>query len=246
MRNIINANIYKTLKSKGYYVVCGLLSMYILMEIYLSFRYTFEPPQVTGIDTLISFLSGPYMVVLLFLIMIGKHMIKDYESGIIKNILGRGITRTKYFIGQIISSYIIVGITWIIFVAILVIIGSIKSGIGQGNIKFILTSSVLNMVFILTLITMLIATIAITRNGIGMVIIFVGAVNIAKIAMFLFSLFNIRLNLYGFEMTTYISAINTQNSINEMLLLKGIGVVAVYFLVSIIVGFYAMKKQDVK
>lgn len=245
MRNIINTNIYKTLKSKGYYIVCGLLSIYILIQIYLSIRYTLKLTQVTGMDTLIELLSGPYIVIL-FLMIIGKNMVKDYESGVIKNILGRGITRTKYFIGQIISSYIIFGITWIIFVIILVSVSSIRSGVGQVNIKIILTSGLLNMIFILTLIAMVIAIIAITRNGIGIVIIFVGAVNIAKIIMFIFSLFHINVNLYGVEMTTYISAINTQNSLNEIILLKGIGVLSIYLLFSIVIGLYAMKKQDVK
>ncbi|WP_297633910.1 hypothetical protein [uncultured Clostridium sp.] len=245
MRNIIDANIYKVLRSKGYYGICGFLGIYILIQLYTVIRHGIKP-ALTGVDTIISFLSGDHMIVILLLIIIGKQMLKDYESGVIKNILARGVTRSQYFIGQIISSYIIIGVTWVAFVFVLVCINSIQSGIGEVNIKFIVIGGILNMIFILTLIVMMIATIAITRNGIIVVLIFIGAVNIAEIAMIIFSLFNMTLNLSKFEMTTYIGALSLKSNNNELLFLKGMGVMAVYLTVSMIVGLYVMKKQDVK
>lgn len=245
MINIIKSNLFKLFRNKTYYGICVLLGLSLILYIYLNYFAKYSNDFVVpALQNLSENLSNPYIINILFALLAGKFILEDYGSGVIKNILGRGISRGKYFIGNIISIYIVYVITWIIYLVLQSIIYGFKYGIGTGNIKVLLLGIILNLIFMLALIIIVSAITAITRNGILIAIIFVVILNIDKIIMLIASILHRRIDLYWINMITYINYIDIGT--NNELLIKGIGISLVYVVIFIIVGLYAIKKQDVK
>lgn len=246
MINVIKSNLFKLFRSRGYYAICGLLGLSLAMYIYIIY---FSPGHersfiVPVLQNLRANLSNPYIINILFLILVGKFILEDYESGVIKNILGRGIGRNKYFIGNIISVYFVYIITWIIYLVLQSIIYGIKYGIGTGNIGNLMLGIILNLIFMLALLTIVSAAVAITRNEILIILILIITLNIDNIIMLIAEILHRSIDLNWLSMINYINYISRSTS--NILFIKGIGISLIYVVIFIFVGIYAINKQDVK
>lgn len=246
MINILKVDINRLLKSKVYYVICGLLGIYTAIQIYFNFFYHGGSSYgVKGASTLISFMQQPTTIIILFAVLTGRFILEEYSNGAIKNILGRGISRTNYFFSKIIATYLVAIVTSILFVVVQVVISILSARFGMiEHPEYLILGIILDMIYLLAIITIVIGTTAITRSGIIIFVVFIMTINIFKIIMLISSIVHVhmKINLIWFDISTYVGKIGYNNIIP----IKGIITAVVYIIIFLAIGVYGIKKQDVR
>ena len=97
MKNLIRGHIYQLKKD---YFLFGCLA---LSFVFLIVTIRFSPMgldlgSVTGVDSLISTFLGGDIVLYAFMLLTANTVAEAYRSGVMKNIVGRGIAKKKYYL----------------------------------------------------------------------------------------------------------------------------------------------------
>ncbi len=140
--NIIRADLYRLVRSKGLYITIGIYLFFIIMQALASSVGTMgvqtELPSEQGVAPLVfTGMTAPFEMMkagdnllfflLPFIIFIGA---ADFSSGTAKNVLANGVNRTKYYLSKLISTSVVCFFLMLIMVVISMICGTIKNGFG--------------------------------------------------------------------------------------------------------------------
>ncbi|WP_297521323.1 ABC transporter permease [uncultured Clostridium sp.] len=244
MINVIRSNFYKFSKSKFGYFYLGLVLLNVIVFIILQAKG--GNYLVSGAQEL-SLFSDPvqdygFMIILFTAMMV--HV--DFSNGSIKNILGRGILREKYLIGNIISFSIVSILIWLSTTLIIIVVDSIIYKFGTGiRIDQIFFSYILGIIYIIAYITMIVSITAITKSGIIGAIVAVAIYNINTFVGFIGIFMKKNIDIHNFSMSFYLYSAS-QGSVSNEFIFRGIGLGVLCIIIFSIIGIVILKRQDVK
>ena len=97
MKNLIRGHIYQ-LKKDNFFFGCLALSFIMLIVSIRSSLQGFALGPVTGVDSLMSTFLGGDIILYAFMLLTANIVAEAYRSGVMKNIIGRGISKKQYYL----------------------------------------------------------------------------------------------------------------------------------------------------
>ena len=245
MKNIIKSNLYKYSKNIWSYIFLGFIILEFVATIYRAINLD-KGASMTGINTLIMSLSG-LNILIIFLIFVAINISADYNTNALRNIIGRGVTREKYLIGNIITIIGLYIVVWLIVSTVVTVINTITVGFGRIENPFnLFLALVMCIIFAIATITMVSVLTMIFKNGIIAVVIvgFIYVMNgLLKFSELVF--FKSKFNLDYISIFHYILS-EMHNINNTKTLLFGIYAGIGYIIVFMIIGKLVLKRQEIK
>ena len=245
MVNIIKSNLYKYSRNKHSYIILAIIAIGIWAEV-LATIYLGSSKSIENITKLTVGLDG-LVVINVFLIFATINIGTDCSNGVLKNIVGRGITREKYLIGNIITIVGVNIIIWIISSVVLTVNMGIFLDWKRADNPFdLFLKLVMSIIFLVALVTMLCVLTMIFKNGV-IAIILVGLIYSVNFCIkiseqyFLKATFNIKY----ISIPHYIMSGRT-NMNNTKLILLGICVGTGYIIVFMLLAKFMFKRQEVR
>ncbi|MGL5617408.1 MAG: hypothetical protein ACRDD2_14515 [Sarcina sp.] len=228
--------IKKILKNRGFYIICYLLLINIFTQICLDLNI-FEISRKEG-DAYIAFLFNSNEVVILFSFFIIINFIKN------KNFFKKS-DKIKIFFSKIISIWLIIFVTEIIFIMSKIFINSIRVGFKGEYFNIIVLGIILKLIVTLAIITILITSMLIIRNNIIAIMVFIFIVNYGLIVSFVSKLMGCSINIESFSLINYFNR-GYFNNLDSFFLIKGIIIGIIYIAIFIIIGVCCVEKDTLK
>lgn len=122
MKNLIRGHIYQLKKDHFFFGCLALSFVFLAVTIRLSFSLASALNPVTGIEGLFStFLSGD-TILYIFMLLTANTVAETYRSGVMKNMIGRGIGKKQYYFSIVFAvsaAYVLVMLIGGIIIAVL-------------------------------------------------------------------------------------------------------------------------------
>lgn len=199
-----------------------------------------------SIDSLMNtFLSGD-TILYAFMLLTANMVAEAYRSGVMKNIIGRGISKKQYYLSivfTISTAYLLVMLISSIITGVLT-----YSRFGMGSILYpgyYVLSIIARILFVMAHISFAVTMTIFTRNAITGVIFGLVIPNIPQILEMIFRFFRIHISLDFLKISTHMPSVyKASNNLSSFL--PCFVVVSCYLILSIVVGFRLFKHQDIK
>ena len=131
MKNLIRGHIYQ-LKKDNFFFGCLALSFIFLIVSIRNSSLGAEFSPTMGIDSLIgTFLSGD-IVLYAFMLLTANMVAEAYRSGVIKNIIGRGISKKQYYLSIVFTISAAYLLVMLLSSIIMGVIAASKFGMGTN------------------------------------------------------------------------------------------------------------------
>ena len=224
MKNLIRGHIYQLKKDNFFFGCLALSCVSLFVSIRLSLSLAFADAPVMGIEELFNTFLGGDIALYIFMLLTANMVAEAYRSGVMKNIVGRGIGKKPYYLSIVLTisaAYVLV-----------MLMGGIVAGVlagskfGMGTISYpgyYALSVVARILFVMAHISFALTATIYTRNAITGVIIGLAIPNIST------------------HMPSVYAASNDLSSF-----LPCFVVLIGYLILSIVVGFWLLKHQDIK
>lgn len=245
MKNLIRGHIYQ-LKKDNFFFGCLALSCIFLI---VSIRFSpqgIESGPVMGVDSLMgTFLSGD-IILYAFMLLTANIVAEAYRSGVIKNIIGRGISKKKYYLSIVFTISAAYLLVMLISGIIMGVISFNKFGMGTILYPgYYGLSIVARILFVMAHVSFAVTMTILTRNAITGVILGLVIPNIPKILEMVLGFLKIHIDLDFFKISTHMPSVySASNDLSSFL--PCFVVICVYFILAILVGFRLLKHQDIK
>lgn len=245
MKNLIRGHFYQ-LKRDNFMLGCLIISVIFLMISIRYFSPGAESSPVTGVSSFIStFLSGD-IILYAFMLLAANMVAEGYRSGVMKNIIGRGVDKKKYYLSivfTISAAYILV-----MLISGIVMGGLAFSRSGMGTVlypSYYALSIIARILFVAAHISFAITMTILTRNAITGVIFALVIPNIPRILEMALNFLKIDIELDFLKISTHMpSAYAASNDLSSFL--PCFVVLCVYLILSVLAGFSFLKHQDIK
>lgn len=245
MKNLIRGHIYQ-LKKDNFLFGCLALSFIFLM---ISIRFPsmgLELSPVTGVNSLIgTFLSGD-IVLYAFMLLTANMVAGAYGSGVMKNIIGRGISKKKYYLSIVFTISAAYLLVMLISGIVTGVLAYSRSGMGEVLYpSYYALSIIARILFVMAHISFAITMTILTRNAITGVIFGLVIPNIPQILEMVCSFLKINIDLNLFKISTHMPSVYAaSNDLSSFL--PCFVVLSGYLILSIVTGFTLLKNQDIK
>lgn len=205
-----------------------------------------NPDPVGGMpSTVQTFLSGD-MVLYAFMVLAANTIAEIYRSGVMKNIIGRGISKKNYYLSMV---FTISGACLLVMLVLSIFMGVFAmSKLGMGTLEYpayFALSIVARILFIMTHISFAVTMAVLTQNVITGAIFGFIVPNIPQILEMVLGFFKIPISLDFIKISTYMpSFYDASNQLSTFL--PCFIVTGVYLILSCLIGFHRLKGQDIK
>ncbi|MGI5958418.1 MAG: hypothetical protein ACOX60_03245 [Massiliimalia sp.] len=245
MKNLIGGHMYQ-LKKDNFFFGCLALSFIFLIVSIRSSSLGSELISVMGVDSLVStFLSGD-IILYAFMLLTSNMVAEAYRSGVIKNIIGRGISKKQYYLSivfTISAAYLLVMLISSIIMGVLA-----TSRFGMGTMLYpgyYALSIIARILFVMVHISFAVTMTILTRNAITGVIFGLVIPNIPKILEMVFGFLKINISLDFLKISEHMPSVyEASNDLSSFL--PCFVVLCGYLILSIFIGFRFLKYQDIK
>jgi hypothetical protein len=245
MKNLIRGHIYQ-LKKDYFFFGCLALSVIFLI---VSIRFSslgFELGTTMGIDSLINtFLSGD-IILYAFMLLTANMLAETYRSGVMKNIVGRGISKKQYYLSIVFTISVAYLLVMLISSLIMGVLASSK--LGMGTILYpgyYGLSIIARILFVMAHISFAVTMTILTRNAITGVIFGLVIPNIPQILEMVLSFMKIHISLDFLKISEHMPSIYAaSNDLSSFL--PCFVVIFGYLALSVFAGFQLLKHQDIK
>lgn len=245
MKNLIRGHIYQ-LKKDNFFFGCLALSFIFLM---ISIRNSSPAPESTpvmGVNSLIgTFLSGD-IILYAFMLLAANIVAEAYRSGVMKNIIGRGIAKEKYYLS---IAFIISAVYLLVMLISGIVMGVLAcSRFGMGTVlypSYYALSIIARILFVMAHISFAITMTILTRNAIAGVIFGLVIPNIPQILEMVLGFLKVNIDLDFFKISTHMPSVDAASNDLSSFLLCFV-VLSGYLILSIVTGFRLLKHQDIK
>ena len=242
MKNIIRGHIYQ-LKKDNFFFGCLALGVIFLI---VSIRFPSLGLESSGIDSLFGTFLGGDIVLYAFMLLTANMIAEAYRSGVIKNIVGRGISKKPYYLSivfTISAAYILVMLISGIIMGVLT-----ASKFGMGTILYpgyYAFSIIARILFVMAHISFAVTMTILTRNAITGVIFGLVIPNIPQILEMVLGFLRIHIDLDFFKISTHMPSVYAaSNDLSSFL--PCFVVLCGYLILSVFTGFRLFKHQDIK
>lgn len=245
MKNLIHGHIYQ-LKKDTFFFGCLAASLIFLIVTIRFSSFVMELSPVMGVESLIgTFLDGD-IILYAFMLLTANMLAEAYRSGVMKNIIGRGISKKQYYLSivfTISAAYLLVMLINGVIMGILA-----YSRAGMGTIVYpgyYALSVIARILFVMAHISFAVTMTILTRNAITGVIFGLVIPNIPRILEMVFGFLKIHISLDFLKISTHMPSVYAaSNDLSSFL--PCFIVLCVYLIIAIFAGFRLLKHQDIK
>lgn len=125
MKNLMRGYIYQLKKDHFFWGCLALSCVFLVVSIRLSFSLASASTPIVGIDGLFDTFLGGDTLLYVFMLLTANTVAETYRSGVMKNIIGRGIAKKQYYLSivfMVSAAYLLV-----------MLIGGIIMGVLAGS-----------------------------------------------------------------------------------------------------------------
>lgn len=246
MKNLIRGHIYQLRKDHFFFGCLAFSCAFLVVSIRLSFSLGSVSDAVTGIEKLLDTFLGGDIVLYAFMLLTANTVAEAYRSGVMKNIVGRGIAKKQYYLSIIFAvsaAYILVMLIGSIIVGVLA-----GSRFGVGTVAYpgyYAISVIARILFTMAHISFALTMTIYTRNAIIGFVLGLAIPNIPRILEMVLGLFKISVDLDFIKISTHMPSVYTaSNDLSSFL--PCFAVLCGYLILAVFVGFKILKHQDIK
>ena len=246
MKNLIRGHIYQLRKDHFFFGCLALSCVFLIVSIRLSFSLAAISNPVMGIEGLFNTFLGGDTVIYVFMLLTANTVAETYRSGVMKNIIGRGITKKQYYLSIVFTVSAACVLVMLIGGIIMGVLAGSRFGIGVISYPVYYALSVIaRILFVMAHISFALTMTIYTRNAITGVIFGLAIPNIPKILEMVLGFFKIHVDLDFIKITTRMPSVYTaSNDVSSFL--PCFAVLCGYLILSIFIGFRLLKHQDIK
>ena len=265
MYNVIKSDLYKLFKSKFFYIIVMIAIVFASLNIVATYIYFNNPPDPgqgpppealaqSGRQMLFMAMNSNLSIMLIG-ILTSIFIAKDYNSGIIKDTVSSHIPRHIIYFSKVIVTLMAVFLLHMIVVSFTGVASSIFLGYSDSvSLNYSewlkILDSFFSTFYVLVAFTALFSLISTKIRSLGPSIgINVGIVIFAGLVIYLISIIHSSLN----NITNYWLSNNINSIVNSALIPEyssdmpnAITVSTIYIMLSVIMGIFVFKKQDIK
>ncbi len=207
MKNLIRGHIYQLKKEIFFFGCLALSFIFLIVSIRVSSQ-TSELVPVAGVDSLMGTFLGGDIILYAFMLLTANIVAEAYRSGVMKNIIGRGISKKKYYLSIVLT----ISVTYILVMFISGIIMGVlafnKFGMGtELYLGYYGLSIIARILFVLAHISFAVTMTVLTRNAITGVILGIAIPNIPQILQMVFDFLKIHIGLDFFKISTHMPSV---------------------------------------
>ena len=246
MKNLIRGHIYQLKKDHFFFGCLALSCVFLAVSIRLSLSLASATNPVMGIEGLFDTFLGGDTVLYVFMLLTANTVAETYRSGVMKNIIGRGIEKKQYYFSIVFAvsaAYVLVMLISGIMMGVLA-----GSKFGMGAISYpgyYALSIIARILFAMAHISFALTMTIYTRNAITGVVFGLAIANIPKILEMILGVFRIHIDLNFVKISTYMPSVYAaSNDLSSFL--PCFVVLSGYLMLSIMAGFWLLKHQDIK
>lgn len=245
MKNLILGHLYYLKKDPFFFGCIAIALIMLIIAVRISSLLPFEIP-VTGIDSFFNLFLDDKTIIYAFMLLTINMVAETYRSGVIKNIIGKGISKEKYYLSIVLTISLVFLLVTMITSLIAGLIGFNKSGLGTIMYPtYYILAIVSRILFVITNISFSLTAIILTKNVIYGMILALIIPNIPQILEAIFNIIKLNINLDFFKISNHMPII--QNASNDLsTFIPCIILLVSYIVLSSIIGIYLLKKQDIK
>lgn len=246
MKNLIRGHIYQLRKDHFFFGCLALSCVFLIVSIRLSFSLAAISNPVMGIEGLFNTFLGGDTVIYVFMLLTANTVAETYRSGVMKNIIGRGITKKQYYLSIVFTVSAACVLVMLIGGIIMGVLAGSRFGIGVISYPVYYALSVIaRILFVMAHISFALTMTIYTRNAITGVIFGLAIPNIPKILEMVLGFLKIHVDLDFIKITTRMPSVYTaSNDVSSFL--PCFAVLCGYLILSIFIGFRLLKHQDIK
>lgn len=246
MKNLIRGHIYQLRKDNFFFGCLALSCVLLAASIRLSFSLASALNPVTGIEGLFStFLSGD-TILYIFMLLTANTVAETYRSGVMKNMIGRGIGKKQYYFSIVFAVSAAYVLVMLIGGIIMAVLAAGKFGMGAISYPgYYALSVIARILFVMAHISFALTMTLYTRNAITGVVFGLAIPNIPKILEMGLGFLRIHIDLDFIKISTHMPSVyGASNDLSSFL--PCFVVLAGYLILSIVIGFWLLKHQDIK
>lgn len=246
MKNLIRGHIYQLKKDPFFFGCLALSCILLVASIRLSLSLAAALTPVKGIEGLFHTFLGGDTILYVFMLLTANTVAETYRSGVMKNIIGRGITKKQYYLSMVFT----VSAAYVL----LMLMGGIVMGalagsrFGIGAISYpayYALSIIARILFTMAHISFALTMTIYTRNAITGVVFGLVIPNIPRILEMVLGFLKIHIDLNFIKISTHMPSVYAaSNDLSSFL--PCFVVLSGYLILSIVAGLSLLKTQDIK
>lgn len=245
MKNLIRGHVYQ-LKKDNFLFGCLAISVIFLM---ISIRYFSPGPESTpvmGVNSFLGAFLGGDLILYAFMLLTANMVAEAYRSGVMKNIIGRGVAKKKYYLSIV---FTIAAVYVLVMLISSIVMGVLACGrFGMGTVlypSYYALSIIARILFVVAHISFAITMTILTRNAITGVIFGLIIPNIPQILEMVCGFLKVNIDLDFLKISTHMPAVYTASN-DLSTFLPCFIVLSGYLILSVAAGFRLLKHQDIK
>ena len=245
MKNLICGHLYQLKKDNFFFGCLALSAVFLIISIRASSQGLGSNP-VMGVNSLMdTFLSGD-IILYAFMLLTANMVAEAYRSGVMKNIIGRGIAKKNFYLSIV---FTISAVYLLVMLISGIVMGAFAcSRFGMGTVLFpayYALSIIARILFVTAHISFAITMTILTRNAITGVLFGLVIPNIPQILEMILSVLKVNLDLDFFKISTHMPSVHeASNDLSSFL--PCFVVLSGYLILSAAIGFGLLKHQDIK
>lgn len=195
MKNLIRGHIYQ-LKKDNFFFGCLALSIILLIISIRFSTFVTESSPTLGVESLINTFLGGDTVLYAFMLLTSNIVAETYRSGVMKNIIGRGIAKKKYYLSIVFTISAVYLLIMLVSGIVMGFLAFSKFGIGTLSYPVYYALSIIaRILFVMAHISFAVTMTVLTKNVISGVILGLVIPNIPRILEMVLSFLRINIEL---------------------------------------------------
>lgn len=245
MKNLIRGHLFYLKKDHLFFGCLALSLIMLIISIRLSY-FTSDIIPTTGTESFINTFLGSDIILYAFMLLTANMVGEIYQSGAIKNIVGKGISKKKYYLSIILTISIIYLFVMLVSGIIVAILAVNKFGIGTISYPlYYILAIIARILFVMAYISFSLTAIIFTKNAITGIIIALIIPNIPQILEAVLDFLKMNISLDFIKISSHMPVIEFASTDLSSFLPCFI-ILMVYLGLSIIIGINLFKNQDIK
>lgn len=246
MKNLIRGHIYQLKKDPFFFGCLALSCVFLAVSIRLSFSLASVSNPVMGIEGLFDTFLGSDIVLYVFMLLTANMVAETYRSGVMKNIIGRGIAKKRYYLSIVFTVSAVYALVMLVGGIIMGVLAGSRFGMGAISYPgYYALSVIARILFAMAHISFALTMTIYTRNAITGVVFGLAIPNIPKILETVLGFLRIHIDLDLIKISAHAPSVYAaSNDLSSFL--PCFAVLCAYLVLSVVIGFRILKHQDIK
>ena len=246
MKNLIRGHIYQLKKDHFFFGCLALSCIFLVVSIRLSLSLASISSPVMGLEGMFTtFFSGD-SILYIFMLLTANTVAETYRSGVMKNIIGRGIAKKQYYLSIIFTISAAYLLVMLIGGSVMGVLAGSRFGVGAISYPgYYILSVIARILFVMAHISFALTMTIYTRNAITGVVFGLVIPNIPKILEMVLGFLKISVDLNFIKISTHMPSVYAaSNDLSSFL--PCFAVSCGYLILSVFTGLWLLKHQDIK